>query len=224
MQDTRIRDIVRSYSDVPIRIYSLIRFGIIRQPFLDEIGQYLPHDGRVLDLGCGFGLFSLYFAASEEKRTLVGVDLDARRVELARTSAARLGLSNARYAESNVLDYEHDTPLDAIYMLDCLHHLPTDRVAPLLARLRDMLVPGGTLVLKEVEDRPRWKAFFTLVLDRLMVGMSEPVHYWAADELCDLLREIGFEVKRHRMRDVLPYPHILYVCTAPDRAPNEARS
>ena len=27
-----------------------------------------------------------------------------------------------------------------------------------------------------------------------------------------LLREIGFQVYVHEMRDFLPYPHLLYVC------------
>ena len=31
--------------------------------FLEEIEQYLPDHGTILDLGCGFGLFSLYIAA-----------------------------------------------------------------------------------------------------------------------------------------------------------------
>jgi hypothetical protein len=51
---------------------------------------------------------------------------------------------------------------------------------------------------------------FTLLLDRLMVG-REPIRYWPADEFCALLERLGFEVVRHRMRDFLPYPHILYV-------------
>jgi hypothetical protein len=40
------------------------------------------------------------------------------------------------------------------------------------------------------------------------------VRYWSAEELTDLLEATGFQVYRHVMVDVLPYPHILYICTA----------
>ena len=95
-----------------------------------------------------------------------------------------------------------------------MHHLPRGAVPDFLATLRAHLRPGGVLILKEVEDRPAWKRWFTRVLDRCMVG-AEPVHYWSAVELAALLGGLGLNVVRHRMRDVLPYPHILYVARAP---------
>jgi hypothetical protein len=39
-----------------------------------------------------------------------------------------------------------------------------------------------------------------------------PVRYWDSDELAGLLQEVGFTVRRHLMVDILPYPHILYIC------------
>ena len=42
-----IRSIVASYDDPVIRLYSRVRFTILRQVFLEEIGQYLPREGRV---------------------------------------------------------------------------------------------------------------------------------------------------------------------------------
>jgi hypothetical protein len=39
------------------------------------------------------------------------------------------------------------------------------------------------------------------------------VTYWPSDALAGALEDAGFSVRRHLMVDVLPYPHILYVCT-----------
>jgi hypothetical protein len=41
-----------------------------------------------------------------------------------------------------------------------------------------------------------------------------PVRYWSAEELTRALEVAGFVVRRHLMIDVLPYPHILYICEA----------
>jgi 2-polyprenyl-3-methyl-5-hydroxy-6-metoxy-1,4-benzoquinol methylase len=206
-----IRAIVASYENLIVRLYAKIRFAILRQPFLEEIGQYLPRQGHILDLGCGFGLFSLYFAAPETGRHIVGIDLDARRINMARKSAEKLGLTNVSYEVSNVLEWDSRQRFDAIYLLDIVHHLPAERVPEFLSHTRARLKDNGLMIVKDVAPTPRYKMLFTLLLDRLVVGM-EPIRYWPPHELMALLRTLGFEVVKHRMTDILPYPHILYIC------------
>ncbi len=204
--------IIANQKSFIVRLYARIRFLILRQTFLQEIGQYLPREGRILDLGCGFGLFSLYFAMDAPTRHLTGVDLDSERIEAARQCASQLGVENVRYSVSNALDWKVTGPFDAIFMLDLIHHLPKHQVAGFLERVAQQVAPGGVLLLKEVSNRPYYKKVFTLLLDRLMVGM-EPIHYWDPAELCALVESLGFSVKRHTINDLLPYPHILYVCS-----------
>ncbi len=207
-----IARIISNQESLIVRLYARIRFLILRQTFLQEIGQYLPREGRILDLGCGFGLFSLYFALDAPTRDISGVDLDADRIRAAKRCASRLGVENVHYTASNALDWRGAGQFDAIFMLDLIHHLPRDQVVGFLERVARLLAPGGVLLLKDVSDRPYYKKLFTLALDRLMVGF-EPVHYWAPAELSALVESLGFSVKRHTINDFLPYPHILYVCS-----------
>lgn len=204
--------IVRSFESPWVRAYATVRFAILRRRFLEEIGQYLPRRGRVLDLGCGFGLFALHFAREAPERRLFAIDQDAARIEAARRSATRLGVTNVRFLAGDARESPEGAPYDAAYLVDLLHHLPQDSVPDFLAMVRDLLVPGGTLVVKDVSDRPAWKRLFTLALDRAMVGLAEPIRYWPPSELQALLESLGFEVRRHEMRDLLPYPHVLYAC------------
>ncbi len=206
-----IRDVIHSFRSPIARAYSRVRFAIVRQPFLEEIGQYLPDCGDVLDLGCGFGLFSLFYAMTKPDLQIVAVDLDPGRVAAATTSAEYLELTNVAYEASDVTTWTSERQFDAIYMLDLLHHLPQSRVRGFLATVAGLVRPGGIVIIKDVADRPRYKMLFTLLLDRLLVGM-EPIHYWPPDELVTILSGLGFDVAMHRMNDVLPYPHILYVC------------
>src|SRR2546429_8351241 len=90
MRNDTIRSIVRAYDDPVVRAYCWARFLVLRQRFLEEIGQYLPPAGPVLDIGCGFGLFSLYYAATGPPRLLRGLDVNAPRIPLARRAAPRL--------------------------------------------------------------------------------------------------------------------------------------
>jgi cyclopropane fatty-acyl-phospholipid synthase-like methyltransferase len=211
MQSDAVREVIRAYDDWVVRAYCWGRFGILRQRFLDEIGQYLPARGHVLDVGSGFGLFSLYYARVRPGLTLWGVDVNARRVALARRAAARLDLGErTRYEVGDARDFRGGRLWDAAYMLDIVHHIPEEAVRPLVEQLAKVLPPGGRLLVKDVERRPAWKRWFTHALDKAMDPRA-PVRYWAAEELQPLLEEAGFRVYRHLLVDVLPYPHVLYI-------------
>jgi 2-polyprenyl-3-methyl-5-hydroxy-6-metoxy-1,4-benzoquinol methylase len=211
MRSEPVRSVIRAYDDWIVRGYCWGRFWILRQRFLDEIGQYLPEGGRVLDLGCGFGLFSLYYARVHPGLELHGLDKNARRIAMARTAAARLGLSNVRYEVGDVMDFRGGERFDAAYMLDIVHHIPENAVRPLLEQVAKVLPPRGLLLIKDVDRTPAYKRWFTYALDKAMDPRA-PVRYWGGSELTALLQDVGFDVRRHLMVDILPYPHILYVC------------
>ena len=211
MRREAVARVIAAYDDPIIRAYSRGRFLILRQRFLDEIGQYLPDAGTVLDIGCGFGLFSLYYAQVLPGASFQGVDLSARRVALATEAARRLGLANAAYAVGDARGYRVEGTLAAAYMLDIVHHIPPETVEPLLAELHKAIRPGGRLIVKDVDTQPAYKRWFTHALDLLMSPRGV-IHYWPAGELQGLLQRIGFRVFRHLMVDILPYPHVIFVC------------
>jgi SAM-dependent methyltransferase len=210
-----IERVVEAYDDWLIRAYSRARFLILRQRFLDEIGQYLPGSGDVLDLGCGFGLFSLYYAQLLPALRLHGVDLDARRIGIAREAGRRLGLSNVEYAVGDARAFRARQMYAGAYMLDIVHHVEPAAVRPLLAELYAALAPGACLLVKDVDRYPAYKRWFTHALDILM-SPGHPPHYWAADALQAELEQAGLRVYRHLMVDFLPYSHVLYVCRKPE--------
>jgi cyclopropane fatty-acyl-phospholipid synthase-like methyltransferase len=211
MQREAIARVIAAYDAPIIRAYSWGRFLILRQRFLDEIGQYLPDEGLVLDVGCGFGLFSLYYAQLLPAARFRGLDLDARRIAIAGEAARRLGLRNVAYEVGDARTYRADAEYAGAYMLDIVHHVQPETVEPLLFELHEALRPGAVLVVKDVDTQPAYKRWFTHALDLLM-SPAGVIHYWPAAELQALLEQIGFQVSRHLMVDFLPYPHVLFVC------------
>lgn len=95
---------------------------------------------RVLDVGCGEGLLTRRLAP-EATESVVGVDLSPDVVGRARAQADSPLL---RYVVGDVLTAELGDGHDLVTCVATLHHLP---LRAGLARLRDLVAPGGTLVV-----------------------------------------------------------------------------
>jgi 2-polyprenyl-3-methyl-5-hydroxy-6-metoxy-1,4-benzoquinol methylase len=198
------------------RVYALVRFSILRPKLLSVMDLLLPDEGDILDVGCGFGLFASYFGQMQPGRRIVGVDPNARRIELARRVATAVGLEGPcapRFFVGDVRDAALTGPFRGIYVLDVMHHIPEADQVAVFRRFRDLLVPGGVLIIKDITTEPHYQLLFTKLLDRLMVGMEEPLAYRHHRDWGELLASIGFKVRMVRVPDVLPYPHVVIAAT-----------
>ncbi len=207
------KKIINSYNEFVIRTYCKVRFRIIPSRFLNEILQYIPNDGKILDLGCGFGLFLLYFAYQKPYSHFLGIDLNPKRIELARKSASDLGLHNIEFICKDIRDIDlHTCDFDVITAIDVFHHIPVEDGNRLLSLLSEkILKSNGIFIMKDVTTRPRYMLYFTYLLDWIM---NPKDHFYYRDESKwkEALKKYGFRsTETHYLWDILPYPHILNV-------------
>jgi 2-polyprenyl-6-hydroxyphenyl methylase/3-demethylubiquinone-9 3-methyltransferase len=183
---------------------------------LERVALEVPSHGRILDLGCGHGLFTNLLAAGSRSRQLLGVDPSPAKIAVARRSSA--GLANVRYFQGHIDDVEEDEDdFQAITILDVLYLLPDAQALSVLRRCRQLLAPQGVLLVKTNDTRPLWKYAVVRAEEELMVRVlgfthGGQLHFRGANAYVALLRQAGFEA---RMRDLdcwLPVPHRLFVC------------
>jgi ubiquinone/menaquinone biosynthesis C-methylase UbiE len=195
------------------RAYASVRFTILRPKLLSVMDLLLTDEGPILDVGCGFGLFAAYFGQTQPARRIVGVDPNGRRVALASELTRKLGLAHHSFLQGDVRTLPLGGPYRGAYVLDVMHHIARAHQAEVLARLRDVLLPGATLLIKDITTEPRFGLLFTEWLDRAMVGMKEELAYRHHKEWAALLESLGFHVRVVRVPDVLPYPHVVIAAT-----------
>lgn len=196
------------------RLYASLRFLIIPPTFLDVIARHLPTQGVVLDAGCGFGLFTLYFAIRCPECRFIGLDSSSRRIDSARSAAAALRISNVKFVCEDIGAYQPSNRLTAVYCVDLIHHLPPPIGNDIVRKAFAWLDPGGRLIVKEIDTRPLVKMYFTYVLD-LLVSRERP-YYRNQMEWRALLMQTGFvSLMQRSLVNSLPYPHILLVGTKP---------
>jgi SAM-dependent methyltransferase len=109
--------------------------------------------GRALDFGCGVGRLSAALAA--RFREVVGVDISARMVALARRHHAGVGnLAFVRNTRSDLQAFRTDD-FDLVYSLITLQHVPPPLIRSYLAEFVRICRPGGILLFQVPSRRLR---------------------------------------------------------------------
>lgn len=115
----------------------------------------MPESGRrALDVGCGSGRFTALLA--ERFGHVVGIDISEPLIEIGRAKRSR---PNVQYQVADLTVFDDTLRFDLIFSSTTLHHVPELTVA--LAHLRDLLAPGGTMMLIDNvaphPHVPRWR-------------------------------------------------------------------
>lgn len=190
-----------------------------------EHGLIAPR-ARVLDLGCGRGLFASLLSAASDLQAcgawpqawqqapvlaqIHGIELMAADVQRARDA---LGL-RATFVQGDICK----TPFsqaDVVVILDVLHYLGYDAQAQVLSRVKDALAPRGLLLLR-VGDAAGGLPFHVsnwvdLVVTSARGHLLPRLYCRSLDEWTVLLSGLGFAVKKRAMSSATPCANVLLV-------------
>ncbi len=209
-----LANIIKVYDSPIVRAYVKVRFTIIDTNILNILALCLRGKRKILDVGCGFGLFGCYLAALYPEVSYFGCDLDPGRIDLANEAARRLNLNNASFHCKDAGQLSLNDRFDGIIMIDLLHHLNDDTKASLLATCAKLLSDNGRLIIKDVTMRPFLKLAFTWLLD-VLVTRGLDMWYWDEKRFHKALAKHFMEVHSFPITHWLPYPHITYLCETP---------
>lgn len=184
------------------------------------VEAFVPAAGRVLDIGCGHGLFSIYLDLMSPERDVLGVDIDVHKLAIARGAASRAGAS-ATFGEGSATALP-DGPWDAIVVADMLYLLTAADILDTLRRAARSLAPGGRLLVKDANTEPRWKLRLTrwqevLAIRVLHITQGDELTYLAPQAMMSVLEDEGLEVEGRRLDRWSIHPHHLIVATRPSR-------
>jgi 2-polyprenyl-3-methyl-5-hydroxy-6-metoxy-1,4-benzoquinol methylase len=110
----------------------------------------------ILDVGCGVGLLAFYLRERACAQPILGLDLDARKIECGAE------IANRGYRDVELRLHNVETALPEfrgnVALFDVLHYLPHPGQIALLTRLAERVAPGGLLIVRDSlrEMRPRY--------------------------------------------------------------------
>jgi SAM-dependent methyltransferase len=185
------KDVVARGYDAAAQRYlewSGLRPSPVRLEYLSVARDLIAPDSKVLELGCGAGVPMT--AALAESREVLGVDISAAQIELARRNVPA-----ATFLQSDMtaLSFD-DASFDAVVAFYSLTHVPRDEQPALLGRIRRWLRPGGTLIATMgVEDEPG-------DIEPGWLGVDMYFSHFSARKNRRLVGEAGFVIDRADVR------------------------
>jgi 4-hydroxy-2,2'-bipyrrole-5-carbaldehyde O-methyltransferase len=129
----------------------IARSSRILEAFQAEvIQQTFPERGalRLLEIGCGSGIYLRYAARRNPSLTALGLELQPAVAEVARTNLRQWGLEDRIKVEDG--DFRAKAPgelFDIATLYNNIYYFPVDERVGLLERIASFLRPGGFLLL-----------------------------------------------------------------------------
>ncbi|KKU10923.1 MAG: 3-demethylubiquinone-9 3-methyltransferase [Candidatus Woesebacteria bacterium GW2011_GWB1_45_5] len=193
-------------------MYELIRRLLC--PF-EDLAKFLPSEGKILDVGCGHGIFARVLAKNHPERKILGIDPSGAKIKTAEKLAKNyknVGFKRAYLKEIN-------QKFDAITIIDVLYLLPQDERLKLLKKAKSLLAKDGLLLVKTDSKDPRWLFNILRFEEYLMVKILRFTHsdfgkiyHLGINEYKKLLTGAGFKIVKFKViTSFFPYRHPTYV-------------
>jgi len=157
--------------------------------------EALEEEGvRLLDAGCGMGLWSLEIAARRPEWHVVGLDKNAGAVAEAERLRQALGLSNVQFVVEDFLSFKAREKFDVVLSVASAHYLAArGRGEAVFAAFCSWLGPGGRVIL--LGPRAKGEVPFVGFLPR---PASANRDVFTREQLLGLAEETGLRILKLR--------------------------
>jgi SAM-dependent methyltransferase len=152
-------------------------FKMRLDPMFPRLGELLPEEGTVLDIGCGFGVAAAWMLARSDRLRVVALEPDEDRATTARFVLGERGT----VSQGSAPDDLPRVAAAAVVCLDVIHHLDAAGLAATLAHVRACLQPGGKLVLRATVPAAGRVPFFRWFETRRL-GLARLVSHYRTRE------------------------------------------
>lgn len=183
----------------------------------EGVEQVVPTKGRILDVGCGHGLFSVILATHQPARKVYGVEPDSNKVAIAKQLEKTLKNFTVTTGVFSSTLFPHT--FDAAVIIDVLYLLPIAEKKALLQEVSQTLKPGGSVIIK-TNDKQNSMGFVLCYLQELVSvfvakhthSQNTSLYFLSLDEYRALFSDCGLKiVEEKRVTTAFYHPHYIFV-------------
>jgi 1-acyl-sn-glycerol-3-phosphate acyltransferase len=135
--------------------------------------QLMPKQGKIVDVGCGYGFLPYMLMYKGKDRVILGVDYDEEKIEVAKHCVDRNEKLNFDVGDVTVYDF----PLaDGFIISDVLHYLKEEQQVQVIENCIARLNQGGVLLIrdadKDIENRQKG-TWYTEFMSTKVLGFNK---------------------------------------------------
>ncbi len=195
---------------------------------LGQLIKLIPIQGRLLDLGCGFGIFSYFFAWRFPKLQIIGLDPSIDRIELANNVLDKP--ENLEFYQGKIDDLKKEN-FKAVLLSDVIYLFAEKELTEVFKKCYQKTSSDGALIIKTMNRAHPLRFLFSISTPWLINKIisvfsikkdfsktfgfrkSSPVYYHP-EAIQNFLKQTGWiNIQIYDLpATFFPYPHIIYFC------------
>jgi len=193
-----------------VRVHAYFRLASF--PFTSLI-KIVPDKGKLLDVGCGFGLFIYWLKSSVHYREVIGYDPSNYK-----TYVAKILL--AKFPKTSVTSFFPGGKFSVVTVIDVLYLLTPQMRVLLLSEIYKRLISKGTLIIAFVPKEFSWRYFLAWAQEWIMVrGIKKTmtvstIDFETEDWMQKTLAQLGFSrLRKYELPTPWPFfhRHVVYM-------------
>jgi 1-acyl-sn-glycerol-3-phosphate acyltransferase len=126
--------------------YCKIKTGLENNYQLFE--SLMPKQGKIVDVGCGYGFLPYMLMYKSKSRQILGVDFDEEKIEVADNCVHKTSNMSFKVGDVSRFDFPH---ADGFIISDVLHYLPEQQQITVIQNCISKLNKNGVLVIRDAD-------------------------------------------------------------------------
>jgi 2-polyprenyl-3-methyl-5-hydroxy-6-metoxy-1,4-benzoquinol methylase len=193
---------------------SYVKSKLRRDPIFPAACELLhDSDEPILDVGCGVGLLAFYLRERGCTQSIIGLDVDARKIRHANDAAA------SRYHDVSFHEQDVQEPIAEFHgnvvLFDVLHYLPLTEQTSLLLRLKESIAPEGVLIIRDCPRDGSLRFWMTWLAEKFAQAVSwnlnAPLHFSTRAQINDVFSETEFAREIRPLWGASPFNNHIFI-------------
>ncbi len=188
-----------TYKGPVLEWYMRVKFHIENNyAFYDE---RIARDARIVDVGCGYGPLSFMLAIRSANRTVLGLDYDEEKIDVAQNSFLTAQNENVSFAVADFTKAETDLPeADVFIVKDMLHYLPDEDQKRLIALCAKRLSNNGMIIIRDGnsgEKKHHWLTWLSELFSTRILNFNKKsgeLHFLSREKIESMVSECGLTI------------------------------
>jgi len=196
------------------KLFCLLRY--ITAPF-NEMEKMVPKKGKILDIGCGHGLFELILKIKSNKRVITAIDPDSKKIQLAKKIEELF--TNLKFSDSTTNLTNNNYQMDCCILSDVDYLLDGKGKTQILQQAKFNLKNTGTIIFKTVINNGSIGYYLGYLQELIIVSLLKKTYskknnftFFTIEEYLKLFKANNLSVKKQKKLKTLFYhPHYVFL-------------